>query len=282
MAFTILSTSGAIETLTFDYNETSAKQATYYAGLKRDTDNAINVITTSLVPDTSIAYENGSGWCSATLGTTESNTGKPINVSCSSNTGSASRACKIYLKYDNKTTSGYIYVSQNAITYNRISVRFIFQNGDYFTTNNVGIATSSNMALVVDGFWTLNTNTDEYSATMNHSYYASTAISSQKWVTIKNYSSGASTPPTKDVPTTYNWNSVTVCKSASEKTIGPYLHVAASNYTGGSLGTFNPISIPKSAFEVSASNYYYVTILIKPGGSSGSPAPTYEIIPGFY
>lgn len=114
MAFTILSASGTIESLTFDYNETSAKQAKYYAGLKRDTDNAINVITTSLVPNTSIAYENGSGWCSATLGTTESNTGKPINVSCSSNTGTSSRACRIYLKYDNKTTSGYIYVTQKS------------------------------------------------------------------------------------------------------------------------------------------------------------------------
>lgn len=120
MAFTILSTSGAIESLTFDYNETSAKQAKYYAGLKRDTDNAINVITTSLVPNTSIAYVNGSGWCSVTLGTTENNTGKPINVSCSSNTGTDSRACKIYLKYDNKTTSGYIYVTQNS---NNITVR---------------------------------------------------------------------------------------------------------------------------------------------------------------
>ena len=114
MAFTILSASGTIESLTFDYNETSAKQAKYYAGLKRDTDNAINVITTSLVPNTSIAYVNGSGWCSVTLGTTESNTGKPINVSCSSNTGTDSRACRIYLKYDNKTTSAYIYVTQKS------------------------------------------------------------------------------------------------------------------------------------------------------------------------
>ena len=117
MAFTILSKPGAIETLTFDYNETSAKQATYYAGLQRDTDNAIHVLLTpSLVPNTSIAYENGSEWCSVTLGATESNTGKPINVSCSSNTGTASRACRIYLKYNNKPTKveQYIYVSQNS------------------------------------------------------------------------------------------------------------------------------------------------------------------------
>ena len=67
-----------------------------------------------MVPNTSISYVNGSGWCSVTLGTTESNTGKPINVSCSSNTGTDSRACRIYLKYDNKTTSGYIYVTQNS------------------------------------------------------------------------------------------------------------------------------------------------------------------------
>ena len=116
MAFTILSTSGKIQTLTFDYNETSAKQAKYYAGLKRDTDNAIiNVLTPSLVPNTSIAYDNGSGWCSVTLGATESSTGKPINVSCSSNTGTSSRACRIYLKYNNKSTAvdQYIYVSQN-------------------------------------------------------------------------------------------------------------------------------------------------------------------------
>ena len=114
MAFTILSASGKIESLTFDYNETSAKQAQYYAGLKRE-DNAIAVLTPSLVPNTSIAYDNGSGWCSVTLGATESSTGKPINVSCSSNTGTASRACRIYLKYNNKPTAvdQYIYVSQN-------------------------------------------------------------------------------------------------------------------------------------------------------------------------
>ena len=114
MAFTIYSTSGKIQTLTFDYNETSPKQATYYAGLKRETDNAINVLTPSLVPNTSIAYDNGSGWCSVTLGATESSTGKPINVSCSSNTGTASRACRIYLKYNNNTNiQQYIQVSQN-------------------------------------------------------------------------------------------------------------------------------------------------------------------------
>ena len=49
MAFTILSTPGAIQTLTFDYNETSAKQAMYYAGLERDTDNTIIELTPSLV-----------------------------------------------------------------------------------------------------------------------------------------------------------------------------------------------------------------------------------------
>lgn len=115
MAFKIYSTPGKIETLTFDYNETSAKQAKYYAGLERDTDHAIDVLTPSLVPNTSIAYDNGSGWCSVTLGATESSTGKPINVSCSSNTGTASRACRIYLKYNNKPTAvdQYIYVSQN-------------------------------------------------------------------------------------------------------------------------------------------------------------------------
>lgn len=115
MAFTILSTPDKIETLTFDYNETSPKQAKYYAGLKRDTDSSINVLTPSLVPNTSIAYDNGSGWCSVTLGATENSTGKPINVSCSTNTGTSSRACRIYLKYNNKTTEvdQYIYVSQN-------------------------------------------------------------------------------------------------------------------------------------------------------------------------
>lgn len=115
MAFTILSKSDKIETLTFDYNETSAKQAKYYAGLIRDTDNTIAVLTPSLVPNTSIAYDNGSGWCSVTLGATESSTGKPINVSCSSNTGTSSRACRIYLKYNNKPTAvyQYIYVLQN-------------------------------------------------------------------------------------------------------------------------------------------------------------------------
>lgn len=387
MAFTILSTPGAIETLTFDYNETSAKQAMHYAGLQRDTDKAINVLLTpSLVPNTSIAYENGSEWCSVTLGATESNTGKPINVSCSSNTGTDSRACRIYLKYNNKPTKveQYIYVSQNgeswtwtitspykdtykttdssltnitwtvkrngessnlngsdeptfSITksdgssigtathtyksnsntgiylsninnieelqtytvtaslggqygnasasftlyregqlYNTIRVRFIFQNGDYYTTNAVGVvASGSSLALIAKGFWTLNTSTDDYSNDITASYYVSTDTSTQRYVSISNYNINANYS-LQQVPKTYSWTSMTVCQSQSQKDIGPALDAQGANYKGGSSGTLPVINIPKQSFNVDG-NDYSVTILIIPGGTPGAPAPTYEI-----
>lgn len=385
MAFTIYSTPGKIETLTFDYNETSAKQAKYYAGLKRDTNNAINVLTPSLVPNTSIEYVNGSEWCSVTLGATESSTGKPINVSCSSNTGTASRACKIYLKYNNKSTEveQYIYVLQNGeswtitspysddpykITdssltdirwtvkrngvlsnllngsdyldcsiaksdgssigtathnyqrnsntgiylsdinnieefktytvtaslpsqygnasasftlyregqlFNTIHVRFLLQNGDYYTTNNVGVVGSMNVEIGVKGFWTLNTSTDEYSGDMTTKYYASTGNEKNKYVSLSNYT--PSDQSSKDVPKTYSWNSMTVCYSQSQKGIGPNLYAGGVGFTGDSLGTLPVITIQKQSFKVDGNNYY-VSILIKPGGSEGTPLPTYEII----
>lgn len=385
MAFTILSTSGKIDTLTFDYNETSAKQAKYYAGLIRDTDNAIEVLTPSLVPNTSIAYDNGSGWCSVTLGATESSTGKPINVSCSSNTGTSSRACRIYLKYNNKPTAvdQYIYVSQNgkeswtitspydtyeitdssltnitwtvkrngessnlngsdhpdfSITksdessigttkhvynssnpntgiylsdiynieerqtytvtaslgsqygnasasftlyregqlYNTIRVRFLLQsNSNYYTTNNVGITGSMNVEIGVEGFWTLNTSTDEYSNKVETFYYASTGNDIRnKYVSVDNFTSGYQS--SKDVPKTYSWNSMTVCY-AKDKTAGPKLYASGDGFTGGSLGTLPVITIQKQSFKVDRNNYY-VTILIRPGGSEGNPLPTYAII----
>lgn len=386
MAFTILSTPDAIQTLTFDYNETSAKQAMYYAGLKRDTDNAIIVLTPSLVPNTSIEYVNGSGWCSVTLGATESSTGKPINVSCSSNTGTASRACKIYLKYNNKPTEvqQYIQVSQNgkelwtitspyndtykttdssltnitwtvkrngessnlngsdhpdfSITksdessigtaihtynnsnpntgiylsdihnieerqtytvtaslpsqygnasasftlyregqlYNTIRVRFLLQSGDYYTTNNVGVAGSNNVEIGVEGFWTLNTSTDEYSNKVETYYYASTGNDIRnKYVSVGNFT--PSYQSSKDVPKTYSWNSMTVCYAKDQKTAGPYLYAGGTGFTGGSLGTLPVITIQQQSFKVDGNNYY-VTILIKPGGSEGNPLPTYDII----
>lgn len=384
MAFTIYSTSGKIDTLTFDYNETSAKQAKYYAGLKRDTDNAINVLTPSLVPNTSIEYVNGSEWCSVTLGATESSTGKPINVSCSSNTGTASRACKIYLKYNNKPTEvqQYIYVSQNgkeswtitspyndtykttdssltnitwtvkrngvssnlngsdypdfSITksdgssigtathnyqrnsntgiylsdinnieerqtytvtaslggqygnasasftlyregqlFNTIHVRFLLQNGDYYTENNVGVEGSNNVEIGVKGFWTLNTSTDEYSGDMTTKYYASTKSKNKKYVSLSNYA--PSEQSSKEVPKTYSWSIMTVYQAKDQKNAGPNLYAGATGFTGGSLGRFDPIIIQKSSFKVDG-NDYYVTILIKPGGSEGNPLPTYEII----
>ena len=387
MAFTILSTPGKIQTLTFDYNETSAKQAQYYAGLKRE-DNAIDVLTPSLVPNTSIAYDNGSGWCSVTLGATESSTGKPINVSCSSNTGTASRACRIYLKYNNNTnTQQYIQVSQNgkeswtitspysdpqnitssslneirwtvkcngvvlnlngsdhpdfSITksdgssigtaihtpnnsnpnpnpgiylsdinnieerqtytvtaslgsqygnasasftlhregqlYNTIRVRFLLQNNsNYYTTNNVGVTGSNNVQIGVEGFWTLNTSTDEYSNTVETFYYASTGKDIRnKYVSVGNFTPGYQS--SKDVPKTYSWTSMTVCYSQSQKGIGPNLYAGGVGFTGGSLGTLPVITIQKQSFKVDGNNYY-VTILIKPGGSEGNPLPTYEII----
>ena len=388
MAFTILSTPGKIQTLTFDYNETSAKQAQYYAGLKRE-DDAIAVLTPSLVPNTSIAYDNGSGWCSVTLGATESSTGKPINVSCSSNTGTASRACRIYLKYNNKPTAvdQYIYVSQNgkeswtitspyndtykttdssltdirwtvkrngvslnlngsdhpdfSITksdgssigtaihtpnnsnpnpnpgiyssdinnieerqtytvtalldsqygnasasftlyregrlYNTIRVRFLLQNNsNYYTTNNVGVTGSNNVQIGVEGFWTLNTSTDEYSNTVETFYYASTGKDiKNKYVSVGNFTPGYQS--SKDVPKTYSWTSMTVCYSQSQKGIGPNLYAGGVDFTGGSLGTLPVINIPKQSFKVDRNNYY-VTILIKPGGSGGNPLPKHEII----
>ena len=387
MAFTILSKPGKIQTLTFDYNETSAKQAQYYAGLKRE-DNAIAVLTPSLVPNTSIAYDNGSGWCSVTLGATESSTGKPINVSCSSNTGTSSRACRIYLKYNNKPTAvdQYIYVSQNgkeswtitspysdtykitdssltdirwtvkcnevvsklikcsdhpdfAITksdgssigttthrynnsnpnpgiylseinnieerqtyivtaslgsqygnasasftlyregrlYNTIRVRFLLQNNsNYYTTNNVGVTGSNNVEIGVEGFWTLNTSTDEYSNTVETFYYASTGKDiKNKYVSVGNFTPGYQS--SKDVPKTYSWTSMTVCYSQSQKGIGPNLYAGGVGFTGGSLGTLPVINIPKQSFKVDGNNYY-VTILIKPGGSGGNPIPKHEII----
>lgn len=385
MAFTILTKPDAIQTLTFDYNETSAKQAEYYAGLKRDTDSAINVLTPSLVPNASIEYVNGSEWCSVTLGATESSTGKPINVSCSSNTGTASRACKIYLKYNNKPTEveQYIYVSQNgkdswtitspyndtykttdsslinitwtvkrngessnlngsdhpdfSITksdessigtaihtynnsnpnqgiylsdinnieerqtytvtaslpsqygnasasftlyregqlFNTIHVRFLLQNGDYYTTNNVGVEGSNNVEIGVKGFWTLNTSTDEYSGDMTTMYYATTESKNQKYVSIRHYTPGDQS--SKEVPKTYSWSSMTVYQTKDQKNAGPNLYAGAMGFTGGSLGRFDPIIIQKSSFKVDG-NDYYVTILIKPGGSEGNPLPTYEII----
>lgn len=386
MAFRIYSTSGKIETLTFDYNETSPKQAQYYAGLKRETDNAINVLTPSLVPNTSIAYDNGSGWCSVTLGATESSTGKPINVSCSSNTGTASRACRIYLKYNNNTNiQQYIQVSQNgkdswtitspysdtykitdssltdirwtvkrngvvsnlngsdhpdfSITksdgssigttthrynnsnpnpgiylseinnieerqtyivnaslgsqygnasasftlyregrlYNTIRVRFLLQNNsNYYTTNNVGVTGSNNVQIGVEGFWTLNTSTDEYSNTVETFYYASTGKDIRnKYVSVGNFTPGYQS--SKDVPKTYSWTSMTVCYSQSQKGIGPNLYAGGVDFTGGSLGTLPVINIPKQSFKVDRNNYY-VTILIKPGGSGGNPLPKHEII----
>lgn len=386
MAFTILSTPGAIDTLTFDYNETSAKQAQYYAGLKRDTDNAINVLTPSLVPNTSIEYVNGSGWCSVTLGATESSTGKPINVSCSSNTGTSSRACKIHLKYNNKSTEvqQYIYVSQNgkelwtitspyndtykttdssltnitwtvkrngeslnlngsdhpdfSITksdessigtaihtynnsnpntgiylsdihnieerqtytvtaslpsqygnasasftlyregrlYNTIRVRFKLQSGNYYTTYNVGVTGSNNLQIGVEGFWTLNTSTDEYSNKVETYYYASTGNDKKnKYVSVGNFT--PSYQSSKDVPNTYSWNSMTVCYAKDQKNAGPNLYADGQDFTGGSLGTLPVITIQKQSFKVDRNNYY-VTILIKPGGSGGNPLPTYDII----
>lgn len=384
MAFTIYLTAGKIETLTFDYNETSAKQSIYYAGLKRGTDSSINVLTPSLVPNASIEYVNGSEWCSVTLGATESSTGKPINVSCKSNTGTASRACKIYLKYNNKPTEveQYIQVSQKGkeswtitspyndtqkitdssltnitwtvkcnevlsnlngldkptfsiaksdgssigtathkpndsnhntgiylsdiynieerqtytvtaslgsqygnasasftlyrdVQFNTINVRFLLQNGDYYTKNNVGVAVSNKVEIGVKGFWTLNTSTDEYSGDMTTKYYASTESKNQKYVSISHYTPGEQS--SKKVPKTYSWSSMTVYQAKDQKNAGPNLYAGATGFTGGSLGQFDPIIIQKSSFKVDG-NDYYVTILIKPGGSEGNPLPTYEII----
>ena len=62
-------------------------------------------------------------------------------------------------------------------------------------------------------------------------------------------------PLSKDVPTTYSWNSMPVCYSQSQKGIGPNLYAGGVGFTGGSLGTLPVINIPKESFKVDGNNY---------------------------
>lgn len=112
MAFNIVTAVGILNTLTFSYNEITEKRALYYAGLKRS-DGLIDVVNSSIYPETSILYDSGSGWCTATLGATEDNTGKPIIIKCTQNTSTTERRCKVFLKYGSKITTGYLLVKQS-------------------------------------------------------------------------------------------------------------------------------------------------------------------------
>ena len=133
-----------------------------------------------------------------------------------------------------------------------------------------------NVEIGVKGFWTLNTSTDEYSGDMTTKYHASTGNDiKNKYVSLSNYT--PSDQSSKDVPKTYSWNSMTVCYSQSQKGIGPNLYAGGVGFTGDSLGTLPVINIQKQSFKVDGNNYY-VSILIIPGGSEGTPLPTYEII----
>lgn len=93
-----------------------------------------NISSISL--DTSISYNNGSGWLTATL-TNNDSTSKKINVSVTS--GSSERSAKLYLKINNKKTSNYITILQKE---NNESVMFYFytnyiENDFSFVSNNI-------------------------------------------------------------------------------------------------------------------------------------------------
>lgn len=276
MAFTILSTSGEIENLKFNYDETSSKSAKYYAGLKRVQDSAINVLTSTLVPDTSIAYENGSGWCSVTLGTTENNTGKSINVTCINNTDTTSRSCKIYLKYNTNKTAGYISVIQSGfeIPKDNITVYLMFKPGPYYTTSQVG--TTSSLALRAQGYWTVDINEpQQYGTSISTSFFVQAAYPTQPYVTLQNYTLGTGHSSSKSIPQTHNWDRITIVKDKDNITEGPTVNVQGSNYTGGSLGTFStPIVILRSECVQNGDNY---SVVVEIKGTYGSPTLSYSI-----
>lgn len=176
-------------------------------------------------------------------------------------------------QYGNASASFTLY--REGQLFNTIHVRFLLQNNsNYYTTNNVGVDSSNKVEIGVKGFWTLNTSTDEYSGDITTKYYASTESKNQKYVSVSNYTPAVQS--SKDVPKTYSWTSMTVCYSQSQKGIGPNLYAGGVDFTGGSLGTLPVITIQKQSFKVDGNNYY-VSILIKPGGSEGTPSPTYEI-----
>lgn len=135
MAFNIVTAVGILNTLTFSYNEITEKRALYYAGLKRS-DGLIDVVNSSIYPETSILYDSGSGWCTATLGATEDNTGKPIIIKCTQNTSTTERRCKVFLKYGSKITTGYLLVKQSPQPQSNNTIRFWNQRSS--AINSVG------------------------------------------------------------------------------------------------------------------------------------------------
>ena len=116
MAYNVITDPGTIDTITFT-NSASQKNAAVFAGLQRDTDKNINVLTDTLLPTCNISYDDSqTNWCSVTLSNTDDapNTAKKISVSVTENTANNDRGCKIYLKYKDKPpTSNYIQINQS-------------------------------------------------------------------------------------------------------------------------------------------------------------------------
>ena len=115
MAYNVITDPGTIDTINFT-NIASSKNATVFAGLQRDTDKNINVLTDTLLPTYNISYDDSqTNWCTVTLSNTDDapNTAKKISVSVTENTANNDRGCKIYLKYKDKPTPNYIQINQS-------------------------------------------------------------------------------------------------------------------------------------------------------------------------
>ena len=115
MAYNIITDPGNIDTINFT-NSASNKDATVFAGLRRETDKHTNVLTDTLLPTYNISYDDSqTNWCTVTLNNTDDapNTAKKISVSVTENTANNDRACKIYLKYKDKQTPNYIQINQS-------------------------------------------------------------------------------------------------------------------------------------------------------------------------
>lgn len=115
MAYKIITDLGNIDTINFT-NSASNKDATVFAGLRRETDKNINVLTDTLLPTYNISYDDSqTNWCSVTLSNTDDapNTAKKISVSVTENTANNDRGCKIYLKYKDNQTPNYIQINQS-------------------------------------------------------------------------------------------------------------------------------------------------------------------------
>lgn len=116
MAYNVITDPGTIDTINFT-NSASNKDASVFAGLERDKDKNINVLTETLLPTYNISYDDSqTNWCTVTLSNTDDapNTAKKISVSVTENTANNDRGCKIYLKYKDKPpTPNYIQINQS-------------------------------------------------------------------------------------------------------------------------------------------------------------------------